>query len=59
MFENNQKISDVIALSDYDVISNFGSLILPPVPSKMRLFRNFLFLNQLSSNLVQGLRIGC
>ena len=33
------------ALSDYDVISNFGSLILPLVPSKMRFFRNF-FISQ-------------
>ena len=28
-------------MSKYDVISNFGSLIFPLVPSKMKFFRNF------------------
>ena len=39
------------ALSEYDVISNFT----PTRSIKNEIFRNFLFLNQLSSNLAQKL----
>ena len=48
-FQNNQKMVTSQALSEYDVISNFR----PLVPSKIRCFHNFLFLNELSSNLTR------
>ena len=41
------------ALSEYDIISDFR----PFVPSKMRFFGNFLFLNELSSNLARNLKL--
>ena len=42
-------------MSEYDVISNFGSLI----SHENEVFRNFCISHQLRSNLVQGLKIGC
>ena len=54
LFKATKKLVMSSALSDYDVISNFGSLILRLVPWKMRFFVTFLFLNQLSSNWVHA-----
>ena len=47
-----------LEFSEYDVISNFGSLISHSFHRKLGFFVTFLFLNQLSLDLVQGLKIG-
>ena len=48
-----------LVLSDYDVNSNFGFKFTTCSLENEVFFLSFLFFNQLSSNLVQGLEIGC
>ena len=59
LFGTTKKLVMSSALSDYDVISSFRLSGFTTRSIEGEVFVAFLFLNQLSSDLVRGLRIGC